>query len=190
MSYQVHPAGSRTEAGQMTLDHGRALALVRIAFGGYFLAQGVSKIQGGWLASADPLLRFIGPSLERNTVEGFYRPFLENVVQPNGLLFSQLVVLGEVAVGLSLLLGLLTRVSCIVAVFLNLNYMLQKGLANNAGSNDRMFVVCEIAFLLGAAGLVWGLDGYLARAAAGNPLARWLAGSSGPAAKQASPADS
>jgi uncharacterized membrane protein YphA (DoxX/SURF4 family) len=174
----------------MTLDHGRALALVRIAFGGYFLAQGVSKIQGGWLASADPLLRFIGPSLERNTVEGFYRPFLENVVQPNGLLFSQLVVLGEVAVGLSLLLGLLTRVSCIVAVFLNLNYMLQKGLANNAGSNDRMFIVCEIAFLLGAAGLVWGLDGYLARAGAGNPLARWLAGSSGPAAERTSPADS
>ena len=33
----------------MTLDYGRALAIVRIAFGGYFLAQGVSKMQGaGW----------------------------------------------------------------------------------------------------------------------------------------------
>jgi hypothetical protein len=47
---------------------------------------------------------FIGPALERNMAEGFYRPFLETVVQPNGLLVSQLVVLGEVAVGLSLLL--------------------------------------------------------------------------------------
>jgi hypothetical protein len=55
------------------------------------------------------------------------------------------------------------------------------GLANNGGSIDRMFVVCEIALLLGTAGLVWGLDGYLARAAPGNALARWLAGSPDPA---------
>jgi uncharacterized membrane protein YphA (DoxX/SURF4 family) len=170
----------------MTLDHGRAFAIVRIAFGGYFLAQGVNKIQGNWLVSSDSLLRgFIGPALERNTAEGFYRPFLENVVQPNGLLFSQLVALGEVVVGLMLLVGLLTRVSCIVAVFLNLNYMLMKGLANNAGSNDRMFVVCEVVFLVAGAGLVWGLDGYLARAAAGNVLVRWLAGSSAPTTRHA-----
>jgi uncharacterized membrane protein YphA (DoxX/SURF4 family) len=100
------------------------------------------------------------------------------------------VAIGEVAVGLSLLLGLLTRVSCTVAVFLTLNYMLMKGLVNNSGSIDRMFALCAIALFLGAAGLVWGLDGYLAKAAPGNPLARWLAGSGGPTVKQASPADS
>jgi uncharacterized membrane protein YphA (DoxX/SURF4 family) len=170
------------EADKMILSAGQALALMRIAVGGYFLAQGFNKIQGGWLTSADPLVRTtLAPALERNTVEGFYRPFLENVVLPNGALFGQLVALGEVAVGLSLILGLLLRVSCTVAIFLNLNYMLMKGLANNSGSNDRMFVVCEIALLLGAAGLVWGLDGYLARAAPGNALARWLVGSPDPA---------
>ena len=174
----------------MVLDPGRALAILRIAFGGYFLAQGVNKIQGGWLTSADPMVRtFIAPAIERNTAEGFYRPFLENVVQPNGALFSQLVALGEVAVGISLLLGLLVRPSCIVAMFLNLNYMLMKGLANNSGSNDRQFFVCELAFFLAAAGLVWGLDGYLARAAPGNPIARWLAGSREPAVSQASATD-
>jgi uncharacterized membrane protein YphA (DoxX/SURF4 family) len=179
------------EAGAMFLDHGRALAITRIAFGGYFLAQGVNKMQGGWLGSGEQLMRtFIGPAVERNTAEGFYRPFLENVVQPNAALFSGLVATAEVAVGLSLLLGLLVLPSSVVAMFLNLNYMLMKGLANNSGSNDRMFVVCEVAFFLGAAGLVWGLDGYLARAAAGNPLARWLAGSAEPRVKQASPADS
>ena len=78
--------------------------------------------------------------------------------------------------------------SCVVAVFLNLNYMLMKGLANNAGSNDRMFVVCELVFLVAAAGLVWGLDGYLARAAAGHTLLRWVAGSSGPVAQPTRPA--
>jgi len=161
----------------MILSHGQGLAIARIATGGYFLAQGFNKSTTGWLSSADPLLNgFIGPALERNTAEGFYRPFLEGLVVPHGLLCSQLVVLGEIAVGLLLLLGLLTRVGCVVAVFLNLNYMLMKGLANNAGSNDRMFVVIEVAFLLAAAGLVWGVDGYLARAVADNPIARWLTG--------------
>jgi uncharacterized membrane protein YphA (DoxX/SURF4 family) len=161
----------------MVLSSGQALALVRIAFGGYFLTQGLSKLQGGWLVTGDRLVRgTIAPALERNTAESFYRPFLENVVQPNALLFSQLVTSAEVAVGLSLILGLLLRVSCIVAMFLNLNYMLMKGLANNAGSNDRQFVVCEITLLLAAAGLVWGLDGYLARAAAGNTIVQWLTG--------------
>jgi uncharacterized membrane protein YphA (DoxX/SURF4 family) len=175
----------------MVLDPGRALALIRIAFGGYFLVQGMSKIQGGWLSSADPLIRtFIAPAIERNTAEGFYRPFLENVVQPNGALFGQIIPIAEVCVGLSLVLGLLVRPSCIVAMFLNLNYMLMKGLANNTGSNDRQFFVCEIVFFLAAAGLVWGLDGYLARAAPGNPLARWLAGSREPAVSHASVTDS
>lgn len=173
----------------MILSQGQGLALTRIAVGGYFLAQGFNKSTTGWLTTADPLLKNqIGPALERGTAEGFYRPFLENVVVPNGLLVSQLVALGEIAVGLTLLVGLLTRASAVVAVFLNLNYMLMKGLANNAGSNDRMFVVLELAFLLAAAGLVWGLDGYLARAAGGNSLARWLAGSSPPPERTASAA--
>ena len=165
----------------MVLDSGRTLAIVRLAFGGYFLTQGLNKMQAGWLGSGDALRSSIGPALERNTVEGFYRPFLENVVQPNVGLFSQLVAIAEVSVGLCLVLGLLVRPACVVALWLNLNYMLMKGLANSAGSNDRMFALCEIAFFLGAAGLVWGLDGYLARAAAGNPLAGWLAGSRDPA---------
>jgi thiosulfate dehydrogenase [quinone] large subunit len=174
----------------MILDSGRALAITRIAFGGYFLAQGVNKMQTGWLGSGEQLMRTtVGPALERNTVEGFYRPFLENVVQPNVGLFSALVATAEVCVGLSLLLGLLVRPGCIVALFLNLNYMLMKGLANSGGSIDRMFAVSEVVLFLGAAGLVWGLDGYLARAAPGNPLARWLAGSAEPAANRTSTSD-
>src|SRR5207253_11034456 len=118
------------------------------------------KISKGWLSSPQPLLDgFITPSLQRGTAEGFYRPFLENVVVPDGALFSQLVAAGELLVAISLILGLLTRVSTLGIVLLNTDYMLMKGLASNAGSNDRLFVLVAVAFFLASAGLVWGLDG-------------------------------
>ena len=97
-------------------------------------------------------------------------------VQPNVLLFSQLVNIGEWAVGLLLLFGLLTRLGAIVGLWLNLNYMLMKGLLNNAGSNDRLFMLADLAFILGAAGLAWGLDGAWRRQLGGYPVTRWLAG--------------
>ncbi len=170
----------------MALGYGPGMAIVRIAVGLYFLVQGITKATGGWLSSSDPLLKTsIGPALERNTAEAFYRPFLENVVVPNGLLFSQLVAVAEVSVGICLILGLLTRPAGIVAMFLNLNYMLMKGLTNNSGSNDRMFFVIELVFVLTAAGLVWGLDGRLRDVLATNPVGRWVVGAQQPTPAEA-----
>ena len=170
----------------MALGYGQGMALVRIAVGLYFLVQGITKSTGGWLSSSDPLLKtFIGPALERNSAEAFYRPFLENVVQPNGLLFSQLVAIAEISVGICLILGLLTRPAGIVAMFLNLNYMLMKGLVNSNGSIDRLFFAMEIVFVLTAAGLVWGLDGRLRDVLATNPLGRWVVGAQQPTPAEA-----
>ena len=89
------------------------------------------------------------------------------------------MTVGEWAAGILLALGLLTRLGSIVGLWLNLNYVPMKGLAANGGSVDRLFMLAELAFLLGAAGLVWGLDGSLRRQLAGNPVTRWLAGLSG-----------
>ena len=51
----------------------------------------------------------------------FYRPFLETVVPPNALWFARLITLGEWLVGISLVLGLLTRVGAIGRPFLVLD---------------------------------------------------------------------
>jgi hypothetical protein len=77
---------------------------------------------------------------------------------------------------LLLLLGLLTRLGSLVSLWLVLNYMLMKGLPALAGSSDRLFALASLAFLLGSAGLVWGLDGAWRHWLAGNLLTRWLAG--------------
>ncbi len=174
----------------MVLGYGQGLALLRIGFGVYYLVQGFAKLQSGWLASPEILLNqfLTGPNgnLTRNTVEPFYRPFLENVVVPNAALFAQLVALGELAVGLSLVLGLGTRLGGLGGAWLNLHYMLLKGLASGGGSNDRLFFVADLIFVLTAAGLVWGLDGAFRHVFASNPLTRWLTGSTASAGEPGS----
>ena len=155
----------------------QALALVRIGVGLDFLASGIGKLANGWLVTPSPLVDgSLGPALQGGQVDSFYRPWLENIVIPHGLLFSQLTVLGEIGVGLSLLLGLLTRVGGVVGIWLNLNYMLMKGLGNVSGSEDRVFILIELALVIGAAGLVWGIDGLLQRRHAQPPLVRLVAG--------------
>ena len=172
----------------MYVSAGHGLALLRMAFGLYFVSYALDKTMNGWLTSAGPITNFLfgNPNATpptRGTVVNstpFYADFLTNVVQPNVGLFSTLVVVGEWVAGILLLLGLLTRFGSIVGIILNLNYVFMKGLPSNGGSIDRLFLAGEIVFLLAAAGLIWGLDGALRQQLAGNPVTRWLAGLGGP----------
>ena len=137
----------------------KALAITRIAIGFYFLSQAFDKTRGGWLADGAPMVRIIEVA-SRNT-EPFYRPFLEGTVLPNATVFAQIVTIGEWGAGISLALGLLTRVGSVAVLLMVIHYMLMKGLANNIGSIDRAFAAAAVAFFLASAGMTWGLDGVL-----------------------------
>jgi thiosulfate dehydrogenase (quinone) large subunit len=94
----------------------------------------------------------------------FYRPFLEQVVLPNAGLFASLVTWGELLVGVSLVLGLLTRLSAAAALVITLNYMFAKGAwLWTPSSNDAAFAIISLALLIGAAGRTLGLDAFVAR---------------------------
>lgn len=58
---------------------------------------------------------------------GPYQAFMIGTVAPHADLFAQFIRAGEVLVGVSLLLGLVTRAGAIGGMFLALNYMLAKG---------------------------------------------------------------
>src|SRR3954468_7366374 len=126
---------------EMIISAGKALALCRIGFGLYYISYAFDKTRTGWLTDAGQITNFLfgNPAAQpptRGTIanaEPFYRSFLESVVQPNPLLFSQLVTIGEWVAAILLVLGLLTRFGAIVGIWLNLNYMLMKGLASNGG---------------------------------------------------------
>jgi uncharacterized membrane protein YphA (DoxX/SURF4 family) len=71
---------------------------------------------------------------------------------------------GELVAGLSLLLGIGTRLGAAVAMFLFLNFMLAKGrLFWSPDSEDAAVFFSALVVLLGAAGRVWGVDAYLAK---------------------------
>ncbi len=171
----------------MYISAAQALAACRIGFGLYFISQAWDKTSRNWLSSGAPLtgLLFGNPNATPPTSGAvanstpFYVELLKSVVQPNVLLFGQLVTVGEWVIGILLVLGLLTRLGGLIGIWLNLNYMFMKGLPSNSGSIDRLFILAELVFLLAAAGLVWGLDGKLRQQLAGNPAIRWLSGLSG-----------
>ena len=114
--------------------------------------------------------------MSRGGGEAFYRSFLDQVVVPNVDLFARLVAIGEFTVGLLLILGLLTRGAAMGGLWLNLNYMLMKGVMNNQANSDHLFLLAELVFLVTAAGRIWGLDALLRVRLASIPVASWLAG--------------
>jgi thiosulfate dehydrogenase [quinone] large subunit len=154
------------------------LVFIRIGVGLAMLTQGISKLglrlegpQPGpnWLVTAAPLTGILAGNPQQAgsgavnsaAVDPIYKAFLANVVIPNIGLFSVLVTVGEILVGLSLIFGILTRLGAWGGIFLHLNYMLMKGWLVQGAYSDRLFILLELAVAFTAAGYVLGLDGML-----------------------------
>ena len=137
------------------------LAVLRIYVGYYMLLQGVRKFQrdfpkGDWIG------RQIG---DLNTLElySWYKKFLLDYVVPHHELFGYLVMVGEIAVGACLLLGLFTRWSALIGLFMMVNYYLGPGIARGGATlaQQQTFIVALAIFALANPGRTLGLDGLL-----------------------------
>ena len=137
------------------------VAILRIYIGYYFLQQGIRKFQrdfpkGDWIG------RQIG---DLATVELYpwYKNFLASYVVPHQELFGYLVMIGEISVGACLLLGLATRLSACVGIFMIANYFFAIGLPRGGASlaQQQTFIVALIIILLSNPGRTLGLDGVL-----------------------------
>jgi uncharacterized membrane protein YphA (DoxX/SURF4 family) len=145
----------------------RGIAIIRIGLGIEFLVWGWSKYLEGWLINGGGLARDL-QGADANPLP-LYADFLTAVVVPNVDLFARLVTLGELGAGLSLTLGLLTRLGAGTGLLLVLNFLLMRGVAGTEPSIDRMFfVVCLVCVLVGA-GRVWGWDARLRHRALASP---------------------
>jgi thiosulfate dehydrogenase [quinone] large subunit len=137
-----------------------ALVLLRMYLGVVFLVAALPKLRQDFTPGLTGFVQQVG--LQR--AHQFYRPFLEQVVLPNAPGFAALVTWTELLVGVTLVLGLLTRVSAAAALVLVLNYMFAKGAWFwTPSSNDAAFVTISLALLIGAAGRTLGVDALLAR---------------------------
>lgn len=152
------------------------LSLIRTGIGLTFLMSAVQKTLSGWLLTPDHLVSFV--QRQQAAAVAPYGAFLQEIVLPNAGLFAQLVVLGEWVAGVSLALGLFTRLGAISAFWLNGNYLLSKGPLTTDASADRIYMLSALVVAAVAADLAWSADRALSSHHFDNPLARWLAGHS------------
>lgn len=135
------------------------LAVVRIFTGAFWLSHGIPKLMNPQFFGPDGMAGMVSQNAAQGS--GPYNAFLQNVVLQNPVLFSHLVAWGETLTGVSLLLGLLTRVGGIVGMFLTLNYFLMKGsyahITSIGGLDAAGFALSFISAVL-PTGLVFGLD--------------------------------
>ena len=137
------------------------IVIVRLYVGYYLLQQGILKYLRGFPQS-DWISRSIG-DLNKIEIFDWYRSFLINVVAPHRELFGYLVMSGEILIGLCLVLGLFTRFSSIMGIFLLLNYFFGPGMAKGGASlaQQQTFIILFVVLALSRPGRTFGLDGLL-----------------------------
>jgi thiosulfate dehydrogenase [quinone] large subunit len=134
-----------------------ALAYLRIAVGAFFLIFGEYKVFGTHFTLGGGFQMWI----DRFLAEGAYPfmvPVLRGFVLPHGTAIAFLVAYGELAIGLSLALGLLVRPASICGIL----YMLALLFSSNypgagaapwqyfgASLSHSIFILCFAAFIVG-----------------------------------------
>jgi thiosulfate dehydrogenase [quinone] large subunit len=139
------------------IGHLWPVSLLRIFVGSIFLRAGLEKIHNGFLQN--PVLQDI---LAKWSLAGTNHPsyaiFLHDWVSPHWKLFSHLVAFGEIFVGLSFILGFMVRPAAVIAIFMNINFMLAAGM--EAQVVNTILIVVNLTLLLLSAGRCIGMDYY------------------------------
>jgi thiosulfate dehydrogenase [quinone] large subunit len=143
-----------------------AWAVLRIFLGLLFLMSGIEKwgkfdgkaltgtltswINGGGNVPSNPNLWYVG--------------FLKGTVIPHAGLFAGLVTYGEILVGATLILGLLTSIVALIGAFMNANYYFAAAHTSaSTQSVNALFIVVQLLFALTCVGQYYGMDHYLFR---------------------------
>jgi len=92
-------------------------------------------------------------------VQMWYASFLQGAVLPHLTLWSNMVVLGELAIGLGLIVGLCTGTAAFFAFFMALNFLL----AGTVSVNPMLMVVAIALIAARRVAGHWGLDRYAHR---------------------------
>jgi thiosulfate dehydrogenase [quinone] large subunit len=160
------------------------IVLLRVVVGAWFLKAVWTKLVVGWFLGVIPYPavspRFLGFQPKRvaefaagNPVEG-YRTFLESTVLPHAATFAMLQAYGEVAVGLGLVLGLLTGLAALIGLFLAINFGLATQWMSFGQQGFHLLLTTSMIVFLGSrAGRLWGLDAWIL-SRVGESTRRWL----------------
>lgn len=135
------------------------LAVLRIGVGLWWLESWRHKDKRGWFE------RGTGIAWAASVAEKHRWPFVrrsfERIVSPRPALMARLVVYGELAIGLGLVLGVLTPVAAAAGLLLNVLYFtLMISDWAEQGQNSMMALI-QVVVLGAQAWTVWSLDAAL-----------------------------
>lgn len=136
------------------------IALARVLMGALWLFSLRWKFPPDFASSNQTTLREWLELEVEHAAFGVYGNIIENVVLPNFTAFAWLIFALELGVGLSLLLGLFTRVGAFIGLLLSLNLLV--GLLEVPGEWPWSYLLMAMwhgTILVSRAGHLWGLDG-------------------------------
>jgi len=135
------------------------LAVLRIGLGLWWLESFRHKNKRAWLVEGSGISW--GASVAEKHKWGFVRTGFDKVVRPRPKTMAYVVVFGELAIGLGLVLGFLTPIAAIASLLMSLVYFfLMINDWAEQGQNSMMFVMALV--VLGAhAWNTWSIDSWL-----------------------------
>jgi len=147
------------------IAYGRWLALLRVLTGGIWLVHAIPKFtrSEAFMPPAGSIVRLVGAQAQQNPTAP-YAQFLAHVVVPNLGIFAELVRLGELLVGVALVLGLLSRPAAFFGIVMTLNFLAARGgllsFEDWGGLDGALMLLTAVSLVL-PTGRVWGIDALL-----------------------------
>jgi thiosulfate dehydrogenase [quinone] large subunit len=108
------------------VGHLLPIAFLRVFIGYYYLNLALRNASSGFLSQAylaDHVRNFI----PKSTAPDWYQGFLLDIVVPNWQIFAYFLVVAQMAIGISYVIGYLVRPMSLLGLFLALNTMLALG---------------------------------------------------------------
>jgi thiosulfate dehydrogenase [quinone] large subunit len=132
------------------------LVPLRVLFGVIMLLEGWGKLQGGWLHGT-PLLETLNGWVGAGKPYHFFLPVVETA-RAHPKIFGTLVTAGELAIGASLLLGLLSRLGAFLGALLLFSFAFGAGQGLAPPGNALLMATICLLFVLAPPGRVLGID--------------------------------
>jgi uncharacterized membrane protein YphA (DoxX/SURF4 family) len=137
----------------------RWIAILRITVGIFFLAQGLHKLD--WFNSSEYLKLNLDRYAQNAHPAALW--YQDHVAKPGIEAWSRLIPMSEMLIGISLILGLLTQTTLIIATALVVNFHIANGIFFTPGFFSNPFamllLVCLIVLWFLKPAATWAIDG-------------------------------
>jgi thiosulfate dehydrogenase [quinone] large subunit len=141
--------------------------IVRLWLAYEWIEAGLHKVTDpAWMQTGEGLKGFLTRAVAIPTAAGarppitydWYRDFLNGIIGSGSYVWmAKLVAVGEVLVGVGLLVGAFVGIAAFFGAFMNMNFML----AGTASTNPVLFAVAVLLIMAWKTAGYWGLDRWL-----------------------------